>query len=481
MIKGVILKFLASVVMSRRAVKRKGCGVARALVRVRLLPLSAERLEPSARDLALSVRVVINSRPRGPERHTLSHSLTTRQQKQPMGLPIKILAMDGGNGMNTATLLQQLENINGKNYLNEVLIFAGTSAGGINSLFFAREDNPTAALNEVQFFWSDVNSAVLDGLNAKQVFQKALAGLQTSPLTPFTTADWQGLAEGIIGNLLGLGMASSGFRSLFLNDTLKKFLIKRFGNDTLRDLKKKVVIVAFQLDSLDNEEPGIKRSWAPRLYTNLPYRPCRTNDLASPLRDMNETIVDVALRTSGAPLELPIYQSTAGDGPGFVDGGLAANNPAMIALAAIVGTLAEGVGSATPPIPPTPPTHSLNDIYLLSVGTGRNLVGTAQYLQPKFTDGSAVWGYRQWLLDPANPLVLIDALLGGANEAVAWQCEHLLRIGGVNHFHRLNVPLEKMLVPCNGAVKQLVQEAADWLDKSGWTTTGGLTLLPGPA
>jgi hypothetical protein len=150
---------------------------------------------------------------------------------------------------------------------------------------------------------------------------------------------------------------------------------------------------------------------------------------------------------------------------GYVDGGLVANNPAMIALTSTVATLVCGTADR----PRMSPGKALSSIHLLSVGTGRNLVGKAQYLAPEFTDGSAAWGYRQWILDPSNPLVLIDAFLQAGNEAVSWQCNILM---GASHFHRLNVPLKHMCVINDPETEALVTDSANWLNTTGWFSEG---------
>lgn len=394
-----------------------------------------------------------------------------------MGNPIKILAMDGGNGMNTADLLLRLETSTGNSFLDATDIFVGTSAGGINSLFFAFEPNPAKALADLQAFWMNVNKSILEGIDGDGAAMNAVAAAQIHPGNPQVGRDPGDIAGMIFGAMLGLGGAALGLRPLFVNDVLKQFLIQHFGaNTTLGDLKHYVVVVSFQLDNKPGSTTAdIDRSWVPRLYTNLPYTPPgdkgALKSVSSP--DMYEKVVDVALRTSAAPVELPIYQSMNGGGPyqsGFVDGGLVANNPAMIALAAIVGTLAHGTTSQ----PPQPPTQSLSEIHILSIGTGRNLVGTAQYLDPEYSGGSAQWGYRNWLFDPANPFVLVDAFLQGGNEAVAWQCNILL---GPQNFHRLNVPLQHMLVPSDPATAALVARAATWINTSGWMVKPPLRSL----
>jgi predicted acylesterase/phospholipase RssA len=395
-----------------------------------------------------------------------------------MGNPIKVLSMDGGNGINTALLLQRLETASPhQNFLNQADVFAGTSAGGINALFFAAADKPADALAHIQQFWMEVNHSILDGLKIKadEAVRSTVAGAeQKHALNPATQDHWQELGAEILRTALGIGETVTGFRSLFLNDLLKKFLSKYFGeNTTLASLKRGVITVTFELD---NRKLGIDRSWVPRLFTNLPSLPTGQHGAMkkASAADANERIVDVAMRTSAAPLELPIYQSTQGGTghSGYVDGGLVANNPAMVALSSIVGTLFCGTHHHKPQAP----AESLSQVHMLSVGTGRNLVGKAQYLAPEFTNGSAAWGYRHWLLDPSNPLVLIDAFLQAGNEAAAWECEIML---GAKQFHRLNVPLERMCVIGDPETEARVARAAEWLTTTDWFSAGprGLTAI----
>lgn len=378
-----------------------------------------------------------------------------------MGAPLKILSMDGGNGLNTAALLTQLENVDHKNFLDQSDIFTGTSAGGINSLFFATSNNPTAALADIKDFWGKVNASILEGIQSPAA-QELLRANQAAMAAAPPSAD----LGTFIRTAIGVSMAAMGLRSLFLNDALKAFLLQRFGDMQLGDLKRyPVVIISFQLDNQVASESSDLRSWAPKLYTNLDYSVHVSKGLVTrvPNPDMNEKVVDVAMRTSAAPLELPIYQTFYGTAgvSGFVDGGLVANNPSMITLAAIVGSLANGSTSQ----PPQPAGESLKEILMLSVGTGRNLIGTAQYVEPEFNGGSAAWGYQKWLLDLSNPLLLVDAFLAGGNEAAAFQCNILL---GDDNFNRLNVPIKDFLVPDDPRTRAAAACTAAWLQKSGW-------------
>jgi hypothetical protein len=384
-----------------------------------------------------------------------------------MDKKFRILSMDGGNGLNTAELLTQLENVQHKRFLDDAAVFAGTSAGGINSLYFAASANPTDALADIKTFWNQVNVSILEGLSSPTVQQAiqqshgaaALAQMQAPPPPAGHTPD----IGTFIRTAAGVSMAALGFRSLFLNDAMKALLLQRFGDMRLRDLKKKVVIVSFQLDKQVASVSSNERSWAPKLYTNLQRTLSVPHGTVTPdpNPDLDELVVDVAMRTSAAPLELPIYQSYYGTPglSGFVDGGLVANNPSMITLAAIIGSIMNPQVSTG-----RRASGDLLDLLLvLSVGTGRNLVGTAQYLDPDFDNGSAAWGYQKWLFDPSSLLILVDAFLQGGNESAAFQCRVLLE----ENFNRLNVPIKDFLVPDDPRTREAVARSARWLAKEG--------------
>jgi len=110
--------------------------------------------------------------------------------------------------------------------------------------------------------------------------------------------------------------------------------------------------------------------------------------------DGAELVVDVALNTSAAPTYFPTHGT-------YIDGGVVANNPCLAAVA----QTQDRRNSGTPP--------NLDDIFVLSIGTGTNL----SYVKGKNLD----WGLAQW----AKPLIslLLDASMGIAD----FQCRHLLK------------------------------------------------------
>jgi len=193
------------------------------------------------------------------------------------------------------------------------------------------------------------------------------------------------------------------------NKNLKEILSGILTTKKLKDLGKKVLIPSFQLDN--QEQQAGKRMWKPKFFHNYP----------GPDSDGEQLAVDVALRTSAAPIYFPSYQI-------FIDGGVVANDPSMAALAQ---ALDPGTGN-----------QKLQDIRLFSIGTGNN---------PTYIAGHDLdWGLAQW----ARPLVslLIDGVMGVAE----YQCQRLL---GDKYF-RLEPLLPKPIALDDaGAVKDLINYA----------------------
>jgi len=165
------------------------------------------------------------------------------------------------------------------------------------------------------------------------------------------------------------------------NRNLAKELKAIFGNVRLKDLGKRVLIPAFDLDN--EKRKASERSWAPKFFHNFPGEDS----------DGNQPVTKVALYTSAAPTYFPSVD-------GYIDGGVVANNPSMAALA-------QSQDSRS-----LPDTPALRQIVLLSIGTGQSLVR----IEGKELD----WGYAQW----AKPL--IDIMLEGVMGVSDYQCRQIL-------------------------------------------------------
>jgi len=341
----------------------------------------------------------------------------------------RVLSMDGtsvsgGSGFVAMSLLQRLQGMlrtqSGDpraSLLGQVDVLAGTSAGSLNAVLLARDADPANAITQGLEFWYGFFDALKETGTPIRRELMAIAGM-----------------------------------AAFTNSTgLREYCIDYFGRDLrLGDLKRRVVIPAFQLDS---EEGDPRRSWQPKIFDNFGKD-----------ADMNERVVDVVLRSGSPPLLTPIYQGIDGTGPGFVDGGVFANNPSLVALAQVLGEMSAGdwVGG------------NQQDILLWSLGNG----DAPAFLAPAMVDGFGDWGYGRWLLDPHDPASVVYMMMESGVLMTDYQCQHILR----DHYHRLDPTLEgslrvwggEQMAPALQCVYDLpgtlqdIDETMAWLRASGW-------------
>ncbi len=263
----------------------------------------------------------------------------------------RILSLDGGGirGLITAIILQRLsaeQQLAG--WLDSVDLFAGTSTGGLLALGLAHEMD----IQSIRNLYERKGDEIFDD-------------------------SW-------LDNLLDLGKIMGADYDI---KNLRRELKRLFRRTTLAQLRRRVLITAFDLD---NESPDpMLRSWKPKLFHNFPG-----ND-----SDGSELAYKVGLYTSAAPTYFPSVD-------GFIDGGVYASNPSMCALAQ----------SQDPRFADSPP---ISDVVLLSLGTGTSLF----YMKRKRLD----WGYAQW----AKPLVSL--MLDGISGIADYQCKQILQ----DRYHRL--------------------------------------------
>jgi len=267
----------------------------------------------------------------------------------------RILSFDGGGlrGLITARLLQRLNDEPGiAGWLDHVDLIAGTSTGGILALGLASGKSP----QDIADLYKNKGPAIFDD------------------------SIWDDIRD--LGSIIG---------AEYSNKTLKKELRKIFGDTTLNQLKHRVVIPSFDLDN--QAEDTAQRSWKPKIFHNFSGKDC----------DGSQRATDVALYTSAAPTYFPSVD-------GYIDGGVFANNPSMIAIAQAISRSNRPSERA-----------KLDDTILLSVGTGVSL----HYIKGKTLD----WGYAQWI----KPL--IEILRGGVAGIADFQARELLG----SRYHRLQV------------------------------------------
>jgi hypothetical protein len=270
----------------------------------------------------------------------------------------RILSLDGGGlrGLITARMLDRLtSDASLQGWLDEADLIAGTSTGGILALGLASGKAP-----------KDICDMYID--EGPKIFDDSL---------------WDNITD--LGKTIGADYST---------DNLKAALKGLFGTKTLSSLKTRVTIPTFDLDNEDKNPK--KRTWKPKIFHNFPGADS----------DGGESIVDVALYTTAAPTFFPSVD-------GYIDGGVFANNPSMIALAQAISTSNKKNERA-----------GVDDIVMLSIGTGASL----SYITGQTLD----WGLAQW----AKPL--ISVLTEGVAGISDYQSRQLLG----DRYHRLQVTFD---------------------------------------
>jgi uncharacterized protein len=344
-----------------------------------------------------------------------------------VALPMcRVLSLDGGGQleMTSALLLQEIE-MRRPGFLKCTDVFAGTSAGAFVSLILATRDDPAPLLPETETLWEKFLELSMNG--------------------PF-------------GTMLGI----VGLGAIFTNTRLREYLGQErlLGDKTLADLRKRVVVPCFRLDHT-NKLTG-DRTWRPKVYHNF-------GRAENP--DFGERAVDVALRSGAAPIMFPVVD-------GFVDGGLVANHPALVAISAILNDWMVGNEGATAGLDHAQAWKSKQQVAeslrVLSIGVGED----QRYVPIQ----DANWGWFNWVLNPFNPLLAIDAMLKGDMAAVDYECRRILPKG---RYFRLNPhfvrqsPIPFMVntdvirkTVMSDETQQLVERTITWIDNSGWLEAG---------
>lgn len=261
----------------------------------------------------------------------------------------KVLSIDGGGirGIIPARILERLETHH-PDLVQGFDLFAGTSTGAVLAAGFANGFQPRFLRQMYQGF-------------GETVFEDSL---------------WDDLKN--LKYLLGADYSLAN---------LKNLLEEVIGDTRLGDLPKKILIATFDLKDESLNPP----SWKPKFFHNYPA----DDD------DDKQRLVDVVIRSAAAPVYFPMYQ-------GYIDGGVAALNPATCALAQ---AFHEG----------------FLDVRMLSMGTGRN---------PRCLDQlDADWGIYQWGLN------LVDMVMDGGSEVADYQCRQILKDQYFRIQPQLSVPI----------------------------------------
>ncbi|KAF8765559.1 hypothetical protein HU200_008425 [Digitaria exilis] len=270
---------------------------------------------------------------------------TTVPQPPPStGKLITILSIDGGGirGLIPATIIAFLEAKLQAHYFD---VIAGTSTGALLTSMLAAPDKNNRPL----FAAKDLNTFYLE--NGPKIFPQKTAGL----LTP-------------VAKLLG-AVRGPKYDGVFLHNKIKSLTHDVRVADTVTN----VVVPAFDVKSLQ-----------PVIFSTYEAK-------HEPL--MNAHMSDICISTSAAPTYFPAHFFTTDDGKGgsreyhLVDGGVAANNPTMVAMS----MLTKEVLRHNPDFNPGKPSDYRNYL-IISIGTGSAKMAE-KYTAPE----CAKWGLVQWL------------------------------------------------------------------------------------
>lgn len=181
----------------------------------------------------------------------------------------------------------------------------------------------------------------------------------------------------------------------------------RYDNEHLTNLLSKLFPYCLQLKDLNYQVlvPSFDligdKTWQPVFFNNFPNSKTR-----------NKSVIQVALASSAAPTYFPSYKN-------HIDGAIIANNPSLAALA----TVKEKTN------------QQLDDIYLLSIGTG--------VIPYQIKQDTEQWGISQWAINPTPPpsLPLLNSIMEGG---IRVDNQILSQLLGSNYF-RLNLELSRSI------------------------------------
>jgi patatin-like phospholipase/acyl hydrolase len=288
----------------------------------------------------------------------------------------KILSLDGGGirGIIPAAILAHLEARLQREHSDNNLrlaewfdLMAGTSTGGILTCLYL---TPSEAEPSKPKYSA---SQILDFY------------LELGPV----------LFHRSFGQLLFSGIGV--FKSRYSEDALYNFSKKIMGDNYISGVMKDCLITSYEMST--------RRALFFSKYNVKKYGQMADYKLS-----------DIARATSAAPTYFTPAQIFASDKTPrhLVDGGVFANNPAMCAYVETVKIW---------------PELSVRDLFMLSVGTGKNV-------KPYFWEKTHKWGYLNWL-EP-----VIDILTSSVAETVDFQMQQLFSAAGVReNYIRIEPPL----------------------------------------
>ena len=257
----------------------------------------------------------------------------------------QILTLDGGGirGAFGTALIAKIEQKLGAPITEYFDLVAGTSTGAI------------------------LGAGLAHGLSGEQLrrFYQNHGGRIFTPREPYVPVSWvrpfYPLIKYVFRRRTDGGKLDDFFRARFCPHALRASFIEAFGDATLSDLTRSRLIV-----------PAVNLSRGQTQVFRTPHLPDSVDDAST-------QVVDVLLATTAAPTYFP--HKVMPNGEAFCDGGLWANNPAILGIAEAFKIRQYCTR------PQCDPVYDTASIRVLSIGTGE----TSYSLSPPGIDAGALY------------------------------------------------------------------------------------------
>lgn len=146
----------------------------------------------------------------------------------------------------------------------------------------------------------------------------------------------------------------------------------------------------------------------------------------------NPALAEICDAATAAPTMYPPVATTAPKRRWLIDGALATNDPSQCAISE---ALAIG--------------HALDDVWMLSLGTGKPAHDLSQEARDKIGEESRNWGILDWLTNG-----LLDHMMSASSSVSAHQCEQLLG----ERYLRINNELPRSLMQIDNTTEVRVDD-----------------------
>ncbi|CAF2124684.1 unnamed protein product [Brassica napus] len=308
---------------------------------------------------------------------------------------VTILSIDGGGirGIIPATILAFLESELQKLDGNEARladyfdVVAGTSTGGLVTAMLTapnKEGRPLLAASEIKEFYLE---------HCPKIF----------PQNHFPFSATKNLVKSLTG-------------PKYDGEYLHQLIHAKLGDTRLHQTLTNVVIPTFDIKHL---QPTIFSSYG-GLFCFFMSTQLLRYVKKNPLK--NATLADITISTSAAPTYLPAHFFKTHDSAGnvkeynLIDGGVAANNPALVAIGEVTKEITRGSSDFFPIRP-----NDYGRFLVISLGTG------TRKSEEKFNANEvAGWGMLSWLTHD-NSTPLIDAFMQASSDMVDFHLSAVFR------------------------------------------------------